>query len=97
MGLIELTRSKRGASLKQMTGSPDQPTGQYALWRLALALRKCPKANAVSIEGSRALIETLQGAIGELGSEKLVFSGSITWKIFNQNQEFLRILPVLRK
>lgn len=97
MGLIELTRSKRGASLKQMTGSPDQPTRQYALWRLALALRKCPKANAVSIEGSRALIETLQGAIGELGSEKLVASGTITWKIFNQNQEFLRILPVLRK
>lgn len=97
MGLVELIRTKRGASLKQMTGTPERPTTQYALWRLALAMRKCPKANAVCIEGSRALIEALQSATTEEKGEAVRFKEPISWKRYDQNQEFLRILPVLRK
>ncbi len=97
MGLVELIRTKRGASVKQMTGTPDRPTVQYALWRLALALRKSPKANAVCVEGSRALIQALQSAMAEGKGEMVRFNASISWKSYDQSQEFLRILPVLRK
>lgn len=97
MGLIELIRTKRGASLKQMTGTRGNPTREYAIWRLELAKRKLTDMKAVRIEGSRGLIEALKRASKENDWHFLQDWELVNWKIFDQNQEFLRILPVLQQ
>jgi Ribonuclease G/E len=97
MGLIELVRTKRGASLMQLTGSAGRPSQAYALWRLAMAIRKGPKTGKVIIQGSRDLIQVLEA---NSQWKEWEIPGNWTGMVLEsrENQEeFLRILPSLRK
>jgi Ribonuclease G/E len=97
MGLIEMIRTKRGASLRQLLGSVESPTAAYALWRLSLALRQVGLASGVRIQGNPGLINQLRRVNSWESWEKPLRWKQVVWEPLDQEEEFLRILPILKK
>jgi Ribonuclease G/E len=97
MGLIELIRTKRGASIKQLLGSYDAPTALYALWRFRLALRQVACSSGVRIQGNPGLINQLRRENSWETWVKPSGWKQVVWESLDQEEEFLRILPILKK
>lgn len=97
MGLIELIRTKRGASVNQLLGSVKSPTACYALWRLSLALRQTGTSSGVRIQGTSGLIEQLKQVDSWKTWETASGWKQVVWEPLDQEEEFLRILPFLKK
>lgn len=97
MGLIELIRTKRGASVNQLLGSVESPTSCYALWRLSLALRQTGSSNGVRIQGNPGLIEHLKRVDNWKTWETASRWNQVVWEPLDQEEEILRILPLLKK
>ena len=95
MGLIELIRTKRGASIKQLLGTVQSPTAVYALWRFGLALRQLGSSSGVRIQGTPGLINQLKKVNSWKSWEKPSHWKQVIWEPLDQEEELLRILPNL--